>query len=51
MATRKLITLSLKRKIELIENIEREGKKQKVVAVEFGIPANTVSTIMKIVYR
>ena len=46
MAGRKLTILPLKRKIELIEAVE-SGKKQKIVADEFKIPANSVSTIMK----
>ncbi|GFO43402.1 1-phosphatidylinositol 4,5-bisphosphate phosphodiesterase gamma-1-like [Plakobranchus ocellatus] len=46
MAGRKLTILPLKRKIKLIEAIE-SGKKQKIVAEEFQIPANSVSTIMK----
>ncbi|GFS16963.1 tigger transposable element-derived protein 4 [Elysia marginata] len=46
MAGRKLTILPLKRKIELIEAVE-SGKKQKVVADEFQIPANSNSTIMK----
>ncbi|GFR77121.1 tigger transposable element-derived protein [Elysia marginata] len=49
MAGRKLTILPLKRKIELIKAVEivESGKKQKVVADEFQIPANSVSTIMK----
>ncbi|GFO49249.1 tigger transposable element-derived protein 4 [Plakobranchus ocellatus] len=46
MARRKLTILPLKRKIELIEAVE-SGKKQKILAEEFQIPANSVSTIMK----
>ncbi|GFO21822.1 tigger transposable element-derived protein 4 [Plakobranchus ocellatus] len=46
MAGRKLTILPLIRKIELIEVVE-SGKKQKIVAEEFQIPANSVSTIMK----
>ncbi|GFO30447.1 tigger transposable element-derived protein 4 [Plakobranchus ocellatus] len=46
MAGRKLTILPLIRKIELIEAVE-SGKKQKIVAEEFQIPANSVSTIMK----
>ncbi|GFR78153.1 tigger transposable element-derived protein 4 [Elysia marginata] len=46
MAGRKLTILHLKPKIELIEAVE-SGKKQKVVADEFQIPANSVSTIIK----
>ena len=44
--TRKCTTLPLKRKIELIDQVEN-GKKQKNVALDFGISPNTVSTIMK----
>ncbi|GFO13969.1 tigger transposable element-derived protein 4 [Plakobranchus ocellatus] len=43
MAVRKLTILPLIRKIEL-EAVE-SGKKQKIVAEEFQIPANSVSTI------
>ena len=39
MAGRKLTILPLKRKIDLIEAVE-SGKKQKIVAEEFQIPAN-----------
>ncbi|GFO02565.1 tigger transposable element-derived protein 4 [Plakobranchus ocellatus] len=46
MAGRKLTILPLIRKIELIEAVE-SGKKQKIAAKEFQIPANSVSTIMK----
>ncbi|GFN83830.1 tigger transposable element-derived protein 4 [Plakobranchus ocellatus] len=46
MAGGKLTILPLIRKIELIEAVE-SGKKQKIVAEEFQIPANSVSTIMK----
>ncbi|GFS19467.1 tigger transposable element-derived protein 4 [Elysia marginata] len=46
MAGRKLTILPLKRKIELIKAVE-SGKKEKVVADEFQIPSNSVSTIMK----
>ncbi|GFO45394.1 tigger transposable element-derived protein 4 [Plakobranchus ocellatus] len=46
MAGRKLTILPLIRKIELIEAVE-SGKKQKIVAEEFQIPANSVSIIMK----
>ena len=44
--TKKCVNLELKRKIELIERVENR-KKQKEVAFEFGVSANTVSTIMK----
>lgn len=46
MANRKCNVLPLKRKIDLIEQVE-SGKKQKIAAEDFGISANTVSVIMK----
>ena len=49
MSGRKLQTLPLKRKIELIDAVEKRpvGKKKKEVAEEFGIVPNTLSTIIK----
>ena len=48
MASKKKHTLSLKRKIELINEVESSPfKRKKVIAEEFGIPHNTLSTIMK----
>ena len=45
---RKLHPLPLKRKIELIDAVEkRPAGKQKEVAEEFGIIPNTLSTIVK----
>lgn len=44
---RKLNTLSLSDKLRLISEIDKGGKKKKVIAAEFGIPANTLSTILK----
>jgi hypothetical protein len=49
MSGRKLQTLSLKRKIELIEAVEGcpSGKKKKEIAADFSVPPNTLSTILK----
>ena len=47
ITTRKLTTLTLKHKIELIDEVEKKTKKEKDVAAEFDVPANTVSAIMK----
>ena len=42
MASRKLTNLTLKQKIELIDETEKKVKKQKDAACDSGIPANTV---------
>ena len=49
MSGRKLHTLPLKRKIKLIDAVEKRpaGKKKKEIAEEFGIVPNTLSTIVK----
>ena len=48
MTGRKLHTLPLKRKIELINVIEkRPAGKKKEIAEEFSIILNTISTIVK----
>jgi hypothetical protein len=48
MSGRKLQTLLLKRKIELIEAVEKmPAGKKKDIAAEFGIVPNTLSTILK----
>ena len=49
MSGRKLHTLPLKRKIELIDAVEKcpAGKKKKEIAEEFGIVPTTLSTIVK----
>ena len=49
MATKKLNTLPLKRKVELIEATENKppGKKKKEIAEDFHIPPNTLSSILK----
>ena len=47
MAGRILTNLTLKQKIEFTDEVENKGKKQKDVACHFGVPANTVLTIMK----
>ena len=45
---RKLKTLSLKRKMNLIRKVESNPfKKQKLIADEFNIPCNTLTTIMR----
>jgi len=46
-AKRNLTTLSVSDKIRLIEEIDRGIKRKKVIASEFGIPPNTLSTIYK----
>ncbi|GFO00711.1 tigger transposable element-derived protein 4 [Plakobranchus ocellatus] len=46
MAGRKLTILSAKCKTDLIEAVE-SCKEQKIVAEEFRIPANSISTIMR----
>jgi len=43
---RKLTTLSLAEKVNLIKIIEKGEKKQEI-AKDFGIPASTLSTIIK----
>ena len=45
--TRKLTTLTLKRKTKLSTKLKTKTKKQKDVAAEFDVPAYTLSTIMK----
>jgi hypothetical protein len=49
MSMRKLQTLSLKRKVELIQAVENAppSKKKKEIAEEFGVLPNTLSTILK----
>ena len=47
MAGRKLATLMLNQKIELIDEMEKKGKKQKDVAHDFEVLANMVLTIKK----
>ena len=51
--SRKLVTLPLKQKIELIQCVESGGKKKKEIADDFGIAPNTLSTILwdKDMYR
>ena len=44
-ASRKLVTLSLKRKIEMIDCVERGGKKD--IASDFGIAPSSVSTVVR----
>ena len=46
-SSRKLVTLSLKRKIEMIDCVERGGKKKKDIASDFGIAPSSVSTIVR----
>ena len=48
MATKKLNTSSLKRKVELIEATENKppGKKKEIVE-DFHIPPNTLSSVLK----
>lgn len=43
---RTLKTLSIDEKYKLIKEVER-GSRKKDVAVKYGVPANTVSTILK----
>ncbi|KAL8586716.1 hypothetical protein ACOMHN_038702 [Nucella lapillus] len=48
MAQRKLKTLPLKRKLDLIHEVENNPlKKRKDIAGEFNIPSNTLSAIMR----
>ncbi|KAL8566699.1 hypothetical protein ACOMHN_050348 [Nucella lapillus] len=48
MGQRKLKTLPLKRKLDLIREVENNPlKKRKDIADEFNIPSNTLSTIMR----
>lgn len=44
---RNLKCLTLKEKLKLIAEVERGEKKKKVIAQQFGIPPNTLSTILK----
>lgn len=44
---RNLKCLTLKEKLKLIAEVEKGEKKKKDIAQEFGIPPNTLSTIMK----
>jgi hypothetical protein len=44
---RKCETLSLSDKKKLIEEVEKGIKKKKDIAADFGILANTLSTIIK----
>lgn len=44
---RKLTTLTLKKKIELLEEVEHSGKKKVDIAREYGIPRSTLSGILK----
>lgn len=44
---RVLKTLSIREKSRLIEEVEKGNRKKKDIAAEFGIPANTLSTILK----
>lgn len=41
-------TLTLVQKIEVIKEVEKGLKKKNVIAKEFGIPPNTLSTYLKI---
>jgi hypothetical protein len=47
MSRRNLKYLTLKDKLKLIAEVEKGEKKKKDIAEEFGIPANTLSTILK----
>ena len=48
MEKRKLVTLTLKRKIDLISTAEMNpSKKRKEIAEEFGIAPTTVTGILK----
>lgn len=48
MSKRKLITLTLEQKVNLILEVEKNPNlKKKDVAAKYGIPPNTVSTILK----
>lgn len=42
-----LKTLSVREKSKLIDEVEKGTRKKKDIAAEFGIPANTLSTILK----
>jgi transposase-like protein/uncharacterized membrane protein len=44
---RKLTTLTLKQKFELLEEVEHSGKKKVDIAREYGIPRSTLSGIIK----
>ena len=46
-SSRKLVTLSLKQKIKMIDCVERDGKKKKDIASDFGIAPSSVSTIVR----
>lgn len=47
MSNRKLKCLSLQEKVELIKEVDKGVFKKKDIAAKFGIPANTLSTILK----
>ena len=45
--SRKLVTLPLKRNIEMIDCVEKGGKKKEDIAIDFGIAPSSVSTIVR----
>jgi hypothetical protein len=47
MAMRKLKCLSLEEKCLLITEVEKMKGRKKDIAAQFGIPPNTLSTILK----
>lgn len=47
MSKRKLKILTIAEKVNVINMVERSGKKNYEVAYEFGIPSSTLSTILK----
>jgi len=44
---RTLMSLTVGDKIKIIDKVKEEPKRKKNIASEFGIPANTLSTIVK----
>jgi len=44
---RKLKTLTLSKKVEVIKAVKSGLKRKKDIATEFGIPTSTLSTILK----